>query len=224
MKLRLSPAHAALLLVASGCGGSSTAPPIDTTTTTTTSSTVNQATTTTPPSSNTEDPNASKCGNLAPGPVVRYAITPREQRADNVVTDIRVRARPGFDEVWCIDKDKEHRLDFNSNQRNAQGRECCWVDDPSWDFEDPDRMVQSGAVIANTNGFNYRMRVNPRGARGEVHVEAIIDGVVSFPWQSGSGYKREALRIVSMSRNEIERDCLCTFRGNGIYEGDRCNK
>lgn len=224
MKLGTSRAACALLLVVSaGCGGSSTAPPIDpntTTTTTTTTSTTISTTTTTAPG----DPSATRCDNLAPGPVVRYAISPREQRADGDVTDMRVRARPGFDEVWCIDKDKEHRLDFNSNQRNSQGRECCWTNDPSWDFEDPDRLVQSGAVIANTNGFNYRMRINPRGARGTVSVEAEIDGIPSQPWQSGSGYRVEPFRIVSMSKNEIERDCLCIFKGNGIYEGDRCSK
>jgi hypothetical protein len=222
MKFRPSPAAVAALLVVSGCGGSSTTPPIDTVpTTSSTVTTVNPVTT--PTTTTVEDPNA-KCANLAPGPVARYAVSPREQRADNDVTDIRVRARAGFDEVWCIDKDKEHRLDFNSNQRNSQGRECCWTDDPSWDFEDPDRMVQSGAVIANTRSFNYRMRINPRGARGTVYVQAAIDGIKSHDWQSGSGYSIQPLRVVSMSRNEIERDCLCIYRGNGIYEGDRCSK
>jgi hypothetical protein len=57
-----------------------------------------------------------------------------------------------------------------------------------------------------------------------VFVEAEIDGVVSYPWQSGRGYRREPLQIVSMSKNEIDRDCQCIFRGNGIYEGDRCPK
>src|SRR5262245_29290363 len=146
MKLRPFPAAALLLL--SGCGGLTTAPPIDSTTTTTTTSTT-VAPVTTPTTTLEEDPNA-RCAGLASGPVTRYAISPREQRADGEVTDIRVRARPGFDEVWCVDKDKEHRLDFNSNQRNAQGRECCWIDDPEWDFSDPDRMVQSGQVIVNT--------------------------------------------------------------------------
>ena len=85
--------------------------------------------------------------------------------------------------------------------------------------------MESGAVIANTRGFNYRMRVNPRGARGTVYVQAEIDGIKSRT----TGSRRAAtasqpLRIVSMSRNEIERDCLCIFRGNGIYEGDRCPK
>lgn len=219
MKSRFFVVGAMALL--SSCGGSTTAPPV--TTIPSTSSTTATTVVTTPTTTLGNDP-AARCANLAPGPVVRYAITPREHRADGEVVDLRVRAKAGFDEVWCVDKDKEHRLDFNSNQRNAQGRESCWVDDPEWRYDDPDRFVQSGQAIPNTNGFNYRIRMNPRGARGEVHVEAEIDGVLSYPWQSGSGYKREALRIVSMSKNEIDRDCLCIFRGNGIYEGDRCSK
>jgi hypothetical protein len=219
MKSRLSAFGALALL--SSCGGSTTTPPPPSVTVppTTTATTV----ATTPPTTQAPDPSL-RCANLAPGPVVRYAITPREHRADGEVVDLRVRAKAGFDEVWCVDKDKEHRLDFNSNQRNAQGRESCWVDDPEWSYEDPDRFVQAGQAIPNTNGFNYRIRMNPRGARGEVHVEAEIDGVLSYPWQSGSGYKREPLRIVAMSKNEIDRDCQCIFRGNGIYEGDRCPK
>ena len=217
MKSRLLSLGAIALL--SSCGGSTTTPPLTTTVPSTSSTTVITTPTTTSPT-----PPPDRCANLAPGPVTRYAITPREHRADGEVVDLRVRARAGFDEVWCVDKDREHRLDFNSNQRNAAGRESCWVDDPSWSFEDPDRFVQAGQAIPNTNGFNYRIRMNPRGARGEVLVEAEIDGVLSYPWQSGSGYKREPLRIVSMSKNEIDRDCLCIFRGNGIYEGDRCSK
>ena len=220
MKSRLSAVGALALL--SSCGGSTTAPPVTTNPPTTITATTTVVTTS--PSSTTPPDESLRCGNLAPGPVVRYAITPREQRADGEIVDMKVRARPGFDEVWCVDKDKEHRLDFNSNQRNAAGRESCWVDDPSWRFQDPERFVQTGQVIPNTNSFNYRIRMNPRGARGEVAVEAEIDGVVSYPWQSGSGYAREPLRIVAMSKNEIERDCLCVFRGNGIYEGDRCPK
>jgi hypothetical protein len=223
MKLRPSPAAVSVLLLLSGCGGSSTTPQIDPTPTPTSTTATLQTTSTTATTTGV-DPNLDKCGSLAGGPVTRYAISPREQRADGEVTPMRVRARPGFDEVWCIDKDKEHRLDFNSNQRNAQGRECCWIDDPEWDFDDPDRMVQSGQVIVNTHNFNYRMRINPRGARGTVSVTARIDGIPSQPWQSGSGYRIEPFRIVSMSKNEIERDCLCIFLGNGLYEGDRCTK
>ena len=157
--------------------------------------------------------------------MVRYAISPREQREDGAQTDgMRVRARPGFDEVWCVDKDKEHRLDFNSNQRNADGKESCWVDDPEWKIGDPDRVVDQAAPVPNTNSFNYRLRMNTRGARVTVEVQATLDGNDSFPWQSGSGYQKGPLRVVSMSANEISRDCKCIFRGNGIYEGDGCTK
>jgi hypothetical protein len=126
--------------------------------------------------------------------------------------------------VWCIDKDQEHRMDFNSNQRNAQGRESCWVNDPSWKFDDPDSIAQEGQSLAGTNHFNFRLRSDPRGKRGTIYVQAEIDGIPSYQWQSGSGYSIGPLRVVSMSKNEIERDCQCIFRGNGIYEGDRCPK
>ena len=223
MKLRPSPAAVAALLVISGCGGSTTTPPVDPTPTPTTSSTVTPVTSP-PPSSTVVDPGANKCGNLPPGPVVRYAISPREQRTNGAVTDIRVKAKPGFDEVWCIDKDQDHRLDFNSNQRNSAGRESCWVNDPSWAYEDPDSIAQEGQSLAGTNHFNFRLRSDPRGKRGTIYVQAEIDGVKSYEWQSGSGYSIGPLRVVSMSKNEIERDCQCIFRGNGIYEGDRCPK
>ena len=219
MKSRLSAVGALALL--SSCGGSTTAPPVTTNPPITSPSTTAAVTT---PSTTAPPDESLRCGNLAPGPIVRYAITPREQRADGEVVDLRVRAKPNFEEVWCIDKDKEHRLDFNSNQRNAAGREACWINDPVWRYEDGDRLVDLAQPIPNTNGFNYRMRINPHGARGAVFVEAEIDGVLSYPWQSGSGYRREPLQIVSMSKNEIDRDCLCIFRGNGIYEGDRCPK
>src|SRR5687768_18433524 len=82
----------------------------------------------------TPTPNTS-CG-LAPGPVVRYAVRPREHRENNRKVEMLVRARPGWDEVWCIDKDSAHQLDFDSNQRNADRRECCWVYDPQWTITD----------------------------------------------------------------------------------------
>jgi hypothetical protein len=227
MKLARRPFPLVLVLAAlGGCGGDNTVqpPPVTTSTTlapTPTTTTTITTTTTTQP----VDPATAKCANLQPGPVVRYAISPREQRTDGVQTDgMRVRARPGFDEVWCVDKDKEHRLDFNSNQRNAGGRECCWTNDPEWKVSDPDKVVDQAAPVPNTNNFNFRLRMNTRGARSTVEVQAVIDGIDSFPWQSGSGYTKGPLRIVAMSANEISRDCRCVFRGNGIYEGDGCTK
>lgn len=168
-------------------------------------------------------PPASQSCTLAPGPVAKYAIAPRAQQSNEVTTDIRVRARPGFDEVWCIDRAKEHRLDFNSAQKNADGRECCWQNDPVWTVSDPGGFVTSTGT-ANGNVFNFRLRVDPKGQSGTILVQASIDGVRSYPWQSNSGYKVEPLAIMAMSASDIAKDCKCIFRGNGIYEGEGCTK
>lgn len=228
MKLAVRITSVALVIgILPACGGDSptVAPPP-----TTIPSTPPTTTTLPPPSTTTTTTTLppgveSKCANLQPGPVVRYAISPREQRSDGTQTDgMKVRAKSGFDEVWCIDKDQEHRLDFNSNQRNSNGRECCWINDPEWFVDDPDRVVDSAAPVPNTSNFNYRLRINTHGARATVNVQAVLDGMKSYPWQSGSGYQQGPLQIVAMSANEIARECQCTYRGNGIYEGDRCPK
>jgi hypothetical protein len=160
---------------------------------------------------------------LQPGPVVRFAIAPREQRTDGEQTDIRVRVNANFDEVWCLDKAKSHRLDFNANQRNAAGKECCYQGKVSWVLDDP-----RGLVVANSqrdaDGFVYRYNVEPRGLGTSFTVEAELDGLKSYPWQSGAAYRREPLRIVTMSQSEIAKDCTCIYRGNGIYEGATCPK
>ena len=169
----------------------------------------------------TPTPNTS-CG-LAPGPVVRYAVRPRDHRENNRKVDMLVRARPGWDEVWCIDKDSAHQLDFDSNQRNADRQECCWVYDPQWTITDPNGFVTGQEVLLD-NPFLRRLHVEPRGREGIVHVQATIDGVNSRPWQTFSGYQEGPLTIVSMSRGEMERDCNCIFLGNGRYAGTNCAK
>ena len=75
-----------------------------------------------------EPASAQEC-TFAPGPVARLAISPRELRTDGVQADVFVRARPNWDEVVCLDRTKSHRLDFNANQRNADGRESCYEGD-----------------------------------------------------------------------------------------------
>jgi hypothetical protein len=171
----------------------------------------------------TPTPTVDKCAGLQAGPVTRLAISPRAHQQDGTDVDIRVRARPGFDEVWCVDKDREHRLDFNLNQRNEGGRECCWVNDPSWSLDDPGDLA-GGESVRDQYGFIYRIRMAPGGARGTVGITAELDDVNSHPWQSNSGYSIGPLNIVAMSAAEIQRDCKCIFRGNGQYEGDGCNK
>jgi hypothetical protein len=175
----------------------------------------------TPTPAPTPTPNTT-CG-LAPGPVVRYAVRPREDKQDNRKVDMRVRARPGFDEVWCIDKDGSHQLDLDSNQRNEENRECCWVYDPQWTITDPNALV-TGQEMLFDNPFLRRLFVEPKGREGVVRVRATLDGVNSRPWQTFSGYAEGPLIIVSMSRAEIERDCNCIFLGNGRYAGTSCPK
>jgi hypothetical protein len=170
-------------------------------------------------------PVAQNC-TFAPGPVARFAIAPRQLQTDGPnLVPMFVRARANWDEVICLDKDKTHRLDFNANQRNADGQECCYEGDANW------RVVEdSSGMIVNHQSFNhpdnmvYRFTIDPRGRADSFAVEAELDGVLSHPWQSGSGYRREPFRVVTMSANDIARECLCIYRGNGVYEGARCSK
>ena len=198
-------------LILSGCGGGSSPTTPEPT----------AAPTQPPTPAPTPTPNVS-CG-LAPGPVVRYAVRPREQRLGSRKVDVLVRARPGWDEVWCIDKDAAHQLDFDSNQRNADNRECCWVYDPQWAITDPDGFVTGQEVIFD-NPFLRRLQLEPGGREGVVLVQATLDGITSRPWQTFSGYREGPLVIVSMSRAEMDRDCNCIFLGNGRYAGATCPK
>lgn len=168
-------------------------------------------------------PGTQQCG-FAPGPVARLAISPRELRTDGDAADVFVRARQNWDEVVCIDRGKSHRMDFNANQRNADGRESCYEGDVSWRIVSDDDAMVTGSSSRHEDNFIWRLNIEPNGRSGEVQLEATLDGVTSFPWQSGSGYRREPLRIVAMGANEIVRDCLCVFKGNGVYEGARCPK
>jgi len=156
--------------------------------------------------------------------VTRLAISPRELRSDGADAAVFVRARQNWDEVVCLDKSKAHRLDFNANQRNAEGRESCFEGDVTWRIVDDSDSMVVGSSSRHDDGFIWRYNIEPRGRDGSIEIEAELDGIKSHPWQSGSGYRREPIRIVSMSANEIARDCQCIFRGNGVYEGERCPK
>ena len=54
--------------------------------------------------------------------------------------------------------------------------------------------------------------------------QAELDSLLSFPWQSGSGYVQEGLRIEFMSKSQIKAECKCNYLGNAIYEGEGCFK
>jgi hypothetical protein len=210
----------ALVVGVAGCGSGSnpnTPPPVPSTTIA-----AQPSPTPTPQPTPTPTPAALTC-DFEPGPVTRMAISPREQRTDGAQVSIRVRALPGFDEVWCLDKDKSHRIDFNANQRNASGRECCYEGDATWKLDDPRELVV-GQSARHDDGMIYRYSVEPRGVATSFSVQAELDGVKSFPWQSGSGYTQGPLQVVTMSASQITRECLCIYEGNGIYEGAGCRK
>ena len=200
-------------LVAASCGGEgptvipSPAPP---TTTLPTQPSPSPSPTATP------SPVSQAC-TFAPGPVSRFAISPRELRTDGVQADIYVRARANWDEVVCLDRSKSHRLDFNANQRNADGRECCSRATP------PARIVVASSS-RHERDMIWRYNIEPGGRETAVEIAATLEGKNSYPWQSGAGYRQEPFRVVTMSANEIARDCLCIYRGNGVYEGARCSK
>src|SRR5262245_30992269 len=161
----------------------------------------------TPPPAPTPTPNpaptpdAQRCAKLEAGPVVRVAIAPRGQYEGSTQVAMRVRVtKPYEDEVWCVDKDKEWKRDFNLNQRNDNGKECCWEEDPVWHIDDPDFLVDNGEW-RDPYGFIYRVRVNPRGKKGSIYVRTSLDGNDSYPWQSGSYYAKGPLIIEAMSAN-----------------------
>lgn len=207
----------AAAIAAASCGGDSpTAVPSPAPPTTT------QPSQPSPSPAASPSPVSSEC-TFAPGPVARFAIQPRELRTDGVQVDILVRARENWDEVVCLDRSKSHRIDFNANQRNAAGRESCYIGPVNWRLEDPNGIVAS-ASSRHPDNFIYRFNVEPGGRTTAFDVSATLDGLNSFPWQSGSGYRQEPLRVVTMSAADIVRDCLCVYRGNGVYEGQRCIK
>ena len=210
----------AVVVALSGCGSgtpTTVPPPVPTTT-------LAPAPSPTPTPQPSPSPTAgTQTCNLEPGPVVRFAIAPREQRTDGAQADIRVRVEPGFDEAWCLDKAKSHSIDFNANQRNAAGRECCYKGQVVWKVEDP-RKIVVGQSTRDTDGFIYRLNVEPGGVGTSFTVAAELDGIQSHPWQSGSGYRLEPLRIVTMSQSEMAKECTCIFKGNAIYEGTGCPK
>ena len=177
-----------------------------------------------PSPSPSPSPIVSQDCTLAPGPVARFAISPRELRTDGVQADVYVRARSNWDEVVCLDRTKSHRLDFNANQRNEAGRECCFEGDATWQVVDDPGQIITGSSSRHERGMIWRYNIEPGGRATSFEVEAELEGLKSYPWQSGSGYRREPLRVVTMSAAEITRDCLCIYRGNGIYEGARCPK
>ena len=95
-------------------------------------------------------PSSARTARSLPGPVARFAISPRELRTDGAQADVYVRARSSWDEVVCLDRTKSHRLDFNANQRNEAGRECCFEGDVTWRVVDDPTGSSSAAARATS--------------------------------------------------------------------------
>ena len=210
----------AALLVPSCGGGPPTAPP-------TPSTTVAAQPSPTPSPSPSPSPAAASCpwGSFAPGPVTRLAISPRALQSNGVNTPMRTRVVGPGEELLCLESEKSHRIDFNLNQRNAEGQECCWVDPPRYRIRgDTDRIVQDFLPI-DDNSFILRVRVEPRGINEATFgVEAQLDGVFSHPWTSGANYPIEPLRVITLPGDSIARLCPCIWIGNGGYEGGSCQR
>jgi hypothetical protein len=155
--------------------------------------------------------------------VTRLAIAPRALSTNGAPARMRTRLIGPGEEVLCLASDRSHRLDFNLNQRNAQGQESCWEGFPSYRIRgDTERMVESTSTI-DDNGFIFRVRVEPQGVNEATFgVEAELDGVFSHPWQSGALYPQEPLRVITLPGEDIPRLCPCIYLGNGGYEGGSC--
>lgn len=225
---RLVPVIGSLpaLLLMQGCGSNPVTP-----TTPTPTATPTKAATATPAGTPTV---AGQCkwGKYPAGPVVRYAISPRYDYdmthgplGDLLIIPLKVHVTtPYEDEIWCVDKDLDHRLEFNSNQRNADNKECCWENPPQWWIaSDP-----LGAVVRfgpwGPTAYNFRMRVDTKGQRTTISVQAQLDGNISYEWQSNAWYHQNPLRIQFMSKASMDATCECDYYGNGIYEGPNCKK
>jgi hypothetical protein len=208
----------ALLLVSCG-GGSPTQPPAPPPTT------LPAAQPSPSPSpSPSASPAAAGCP-FAPGPVTRLAIAPRALQSNGANAPMRTRLVAPGEELLCLESEKSHRIDFNLNQRNELGQECCWVDSPGYRIRGDTAHIVTGSGAIDDNGFIFRVRVEPRGQNEATFgVEATLDGVPSHPWLSGGQYPLEPLRVITLPGDEIARLCPCIYLGNGGYEGGSCQR
>jgi hypothetical protein len=175
------------------------------------------------PSPSPAAPAGSAC-TFAPGPVTRLAIAPRALQTNGVAAPMHTKLIGPGEEVLCLDSEKNHRLDFNLNQRNAQGQESCWEGFPSYRIRGDTSHITSGAGPIDDNGFIFRVRVDARGEEATFGVEAELDGIFSYPWLSGGQYPREPLRVITLGGADIPSFCPCIYLGNGGYEGGSCQR
>ena len=64
---------------------------------------------------------------------------------------------------------------FDLTQKNAANQECKWVNDPSWDVQDPNFAF---IIRGSSQPFLLRADVDTKNV-GDITVQATIDGVKS---------------------------------------------
>lgn len=119
----------------------------------------------------TPDPRA----NLANGPVVNYrikvrSIAPCHDTSNPDCSTYRPKVQEA-DGAWLVCRGDFLVLD--SNQANAQGQECKWLNDPVYRVQDPAGVFKR---LDSTNPFFLRTEINDEG---NVTVQATLDGIES---------------------------------------------
>ena len=105
---------------------------------------------------------------LAPGPVARYNIKLHSVRRPDGTE---------LEEPFPQDSDGRYRvlvgdfLVFDSTQKNAQGEECQWINDPVWKIDDPNRVMDRRG---SSNAFLLRLDIV---RTGRFVVTASLDGI-----------------------------------------------
>lgn len=108
--------------------------------------------------------------NLAPGPVVRYSIK---------LHSVRKPDGTELEEPFPQDDNGWYRVTigdfivFDSTQKNADGNECQWINDPVWNIDDP-----SSAVIRRPSSNPFLLRADIK-RNGKFTVTASVDGVAA---------------------------------------------
>jgi len=105
---------------------------------------------------------------LAPGPVVRYNIKLHSVRKPDATE---------LEEPFPQDDQGRYRVNpgdfivFDSTQKNADGEECQWINDPVWTVDDPNRVMDRRN---SSNPFLLRVDIVRTGS---FTVTASLDGI-----------------------------------------------
>jgi hypothetical protein len=164
----LPVAVACALLWSCGGGGSPTQPTATPTPAPVPTPTPAATPTPAPEATPTPTPPPSYFDNLAPGPVARYNIKLHSVRQPNGTE---------LEEPFPQDSDGNYRVNpgdfivFDSTQKNAQGQECQWINDPVWKVDDPNNVMDRRG---SSNAFLLRLDIN---RTGKFTVTASLDGI-----------------------------------------------